>query len=91
MTHTEQQNDVRDEYPFAPPGVHCLTFLMSLRVLALEVSISFYIAKIYYKTHLSPPALKLLANGSFSLIVFFILSSKDGMMSEPSPHFCSDC
>lgn len=75
MTHTKQQNDVLDEYPFVPQGVHCPAFLMSLRVLALEVSISFYIAKIYYKAYLSPPPLNLLAKGSFSLI-FFSLAAK---------------
>lgn len=92
MTRAVQQNHVRDEYPFAPQGVHCPAFLMSLRVWALEVSISFYAAEIYYKTHLSAPTPDLLANGSFSLIVFFsFLSSKDGLMSEPRPHYCSDC
>lgn len=45
MTHTERENDVLDEYPLAPLGVCCPALLMSLSVLDLEVSISFYTDK----------------------------------------------
>lgn len=45
MTHTEPENDVQDEYPLTPLGVRCPTPLMSLSVLDLEVSISFYTDK----------------------------------------------
>lgn len=45
MTHTKRENDVRDEYPLAPLGVCCPAPLMSLSVLDLEVSISFYTDK----------------------------------------------
>lgn len=42
MSHTKRQNDVLDEYPFAPLGVRCPSLVMSLSVLDLEVTISFY-------------------------------------------------
>ena len=45
MTHTKCENDVLDEYPLAPLGVCCPTPLMSLSVLDLEVSVSFYTDK----------------------------------------------
>ena len=45
MTHTKCKNDVLDEYPLAPLGVRCPALLMSLSVLDLEVSISFYTDK----------------------------------------------
>lgn len=45
MTHTMHENDVLDEYPLAPLGVCCPALLMSLSVLDLEVSISFYTDK----------------------------------------------
>lgn len=42
MTHAKCKNDVLDEYPLAPLGVCCPAPLMSLSVLDLEVSVSFY-------------------------------------------------
>lgn len=45
MTHTKRENDVLDEYPLAPLGVCCPALLMSLSVLDLEVSVSFYTTK----------------------------------------------
>lgn len=42
MSHTKRENDGLDEYPFAPLGVRCPSLVMSLSVLDLEVTISFY-------------------------------------------------
>lgn len=79
MTHTEHKNDVLDEYPLAPLGVCCPALLMSLSVLDLEVSISFYTDKnLLQNLSLSTLALSPLGKRSFSLIVFPWLQSWPG-------------
>lgn len=45
VTLSKHKNDVLDEYPLTPVGVCCNTLLMSLSVLNLEVSVSFYTDK----------------------------------------------
>lgn len=72
VTHTKSENDVLHEYPLAPVGVCCTTVGMSLNVLDLEVSISFYTDKnllqnLSLSTSIKPTGEERLFSNCFSL------------------------
>lgn len=72
MTRTKHENDVLDEYPFAPMGVRRPALLMPLSVLDLEVSISFYTDKnllqnLSLSTRIKPSVEEKLFSNCFSL------------------------